>query len=221
MNAPADSSLPVDINAEAARRGRRRGRATTSPQAGRGAGRIERGRRRSAGERCAGSGARNTARRDGDLQAAPGERAGACRCGRAPGARRRSASHNDAGGSGDAHGRRARARRRNRRDRRRGDRGDRPDGDERARAMPLPPNFEGPLPRHLQPAAPVEANEVFAQVLSGEFDDQVAEEPEAEAESRASASSRPSPMRRSCTRCWRKPASVRAATWKRRSRTAA
>jgi 23S rRNA pseudouridine2605 synthase len=56
-------------------------------------------------------------------------------------------------------------RRRNRRDRRRG--GDR--GDERG-PRALPPNFEGPLPRHLQPAAPVEATEVFAQVLSGEFD---------------------------------------------------
>ena len=69
------------------------------------------------------------------------------------------------------------SRRRNRRDRRRGDRGDR--GDDRG-ARALPPNFEGPLPRHLQPAAPVEATEVFAQVLSGEFDTDVAEPPETE-----------------------------------------
>ena len=53
-------------------------------------------------------------------------------------------------------------RRRNRRDRRRGDRSER--GDDRG-PRALPPNFEGPLPRHLQPAAPVEATEVFAQVL--------------------------------------------------------
>jgi 23S rRNA pseudouridine2605 synthase len=70
-----------------------------------------------------------------------------------------------------------RSRRRNRRDRRRGDRGD---GDERGFARPLPANFEGPLPRHLQPAVPVEATEVFAQVVSGEFDTEVAEEPESE-----------------------------------------
>nr|HET7859292.1 pseudouridine synthase [Caldimonas sp.] len=61
-------------------------------------------------------------------------------------------------------------------DRRRG--GDRND-DRGPRA--LPPNFEGPLPRHLQPTEPVEATAVFAQVLSGEFDDAVAEAPEAEA----------------------------------------
>jgi 23S rRNA pseudouridine2605 synthase len=72
-----------------------------------------------------------------------------------------------------------RSRRRNRRDRRRG--GDR-DDDRPARALNLPPNFEGPLPRHLQPVVPVQAGEVFAQVLSGEFDDQVAEPAEVEAE---------------------------------------
>jgi 23S rRNA pseudouridine2605 synthase len=66
-------------------------------------------------------------------------------------------------------------RRRNRRDRRRG--GDRND-DRGPRAQPA--NFEGPLPRHLQVVDPVEATEVFAQVLSGEFDDAVAEAPEAE-----------------------------------------
>ena len=64
------------------------------------------------------------------------------------------------------------SRRRNRRDRRRG--GDRND-DRGPRALPA--NFEGPLPRHLQPVEPVEATEVFAQVLSGEFDDAVAEAP--------------------------------------------
>ena len=39
-------------------------------------------------------------------------------------------------------------------------------------AMPcaLPPNFEGPLPLHLQPVVPPEAGEVFAKVLAGEFD---------------------------------------------------
>ena len=70
-----------------------------------------------------------------------------------------------------------RSRRRNRRDRRRGsDRdGERPP----ARALNLPPNFEGPLPRHLQPVAPVEAGEVFALVMSGEFDEAVAEVEEA------------------------------------------
>ena len=40
------------------------------------------------------------------------------------------------------------------------------------RSLNLPPNFEGPLPRHLQPVVPVQAGEVFAQVLSGEFDDE-------------------------------------------------
>ncbi len=71
-----------------------------------------------------------------------------------------------------------RSRRRNRRDRRRGER----DDDRPARALNLPPNFEGPLPRHLQPVVPVQAGELFAQVLSGEFDDQVAEPAEVETE---------------------------------------
>ncbi|MEO8309787.1 MAG: pseudouridine synthase [Caldimonas sp.] len=99
-------------------------------------------------------------------------------------------SGGDAGtGSGDGNGEFGaapsgeRSRRRNRRDRRRGDRGERGEGaegrdDRFARALPA--NFEGPLPRHLQPADPVEATEVFAQVLSGEFDTEVAEEPETE-----------------------------------------
>ncbi|MGZ8261130.1 MAG: pseudouridine synthase, partial [Caldimonas sp.] len=99
----------------------------------------------------------------------------------------------DVGGDGDGNGGNddpggappagERSRRRNRRDRRRGDRGEGGEGrDERsfARPLALPANFEGPLPRHLQPVVPVEATEVFAQVLSGEFDNEVAEEPESE-----------------------------------------
>ncbi len=74
-----------------------------------------------------------------------------------------------------------RSRRRSRRDRRRSG-GDRDDERGPTRALNLPPNFEGPLPRHLQPVVPVEAGEVFAQVLSGEFDDAVAEVVEAEEE---------------------------------------
>ncbi|HSC62775.1 MAG TPA: pseudouridine synthase, partial [Caldimonas sp.] len=73
-----------------------------------------------------------------------------------------------------------RSRRRSRRDRRRGDRGDRGEGDDRGFPRRLPENFEGPLPRHLQPVVPVEATEVFAHVVSGEFDSEVAEEPETE-----------------------------------------
>ena len=43
--------------------------------------------------------------------------------------------------------------------------------------MPLPPNFEGPLPQQLQrPPAP-EAGEIFAHVMSGEFDTEVEPEP--------------------------------------------
>jgi 23S rRNA pseudouridine2605 synthase len=73
-------------------------------------------------------------------------------------------------GDGASQGERS-GRRRSRRDRRR----ERDRGDDRGRALALPPNFEGPLPRHLQPVAPPEATEVFAQVLSGEFDLEVAE----------------------------------------------
>ena len=59
-----------------------------------------------------------------------------------------------------------RGRRRGRRDRHRGE-----GGESRApRALPLPPNFEGPLPQQLQPPVPPEAGEIFAHVLSGEFD---------------------------------------------------
>ncbi|MEP7140829.1 MAG: S4 domain-containing protein, partial [Caldimonas sp.] len=83
-------------------------------------------------------------------------------------------------GDGEAPAFGERSRRRNRRERRRG--GDRDGERAPARALNLPPNFEGPLPRHLQPVepvAPVEAGEVFAQVLSGEFDEAVAEVEEA------------------------------------------
>jgi 23S rRNA pseudouridine2605 synthase len=67
-----------------------------------------------------------------------------------------------------------RSRRRGRRDRRR-DRGEGGDGAEdrgpaKRNALPLPPGFEGPLPLHLMPPVPVEAGEVFAHVVSGEFD---------------------------------------------------
>ena len=67
-----------------------------------------------------------------------------------------------------------RGRRRGRRDRRRGEPGEGGDGGNRPRnaapLLPLPPNFEGPMPRHLQPVVPAEAGEIFAKLLSGEFD---------------------------------------------------
>jgi 23S rRNA pseudouridine2605 synthase len=73
-------------------------------------------------------------------------------------------------------------RRRGRRDRHRGESGgagEGGDGPGRSRGgapmLSLPPNFEGPLPRHLQPVTPPEAGEVFAKLLSGEFDTEVAE----------------------------------------------
>ena len=80
------------------------------------------------------------------------------------------------GGSGPE-GRGERSRRRSRRDRRRGER-----GDESAPSpmRALPPNFEGPLPRHMHRAPPPEAGEIFAHVVSGEFDAE--SEPEAEVE---------------------------------------
>jgi len=83
----------------------------------------------------------------------------------------------DAGAEGP---RGERSRRRNRRDRR--GRGER--GDERGamREMVLPPNFEGPLPRHMHQLPAPEAGAVFAQVLSGDFD---AESVEAAAEAEA------------------------------------
>jgi 23S rRNA pseudouridine2605 synthase len=67
-----------------------------------------------------------------------------------------------------------RGRRRGRRDRHRGESGEGGDGGNRPRGgapmLPLPPNFEGPLPRHLQPVIAPEAGEVFAKLLSGQFD---------------------------------------------------
>src|SRR4029079_596994 len=86
----------------------------------------------------------------------------------------------DGAGLAGPHGERS-GRRRNRRDRRRGDRND----DRAPRA--LPPNFEGPLPLHWQRFNPVVPPEVFAQVLSGEFDDAVAEPVEAEAAEEATS----------------------------------
>jgi 23S rRNA pseudouridine2605 synthase len=61
-----------------------------------------------------------------------------------------------------------RGRRRGRRDRRRGEGGDL--AAPRGPAPALPPNFEGPLPLHLLRAPAPEAGEIFAHVLSGEFD---------------------------------------------------
>jgi 23S rRNA pseudouridine2605 synthase len=71
-----------------------------------------------------------------------------------------------------------RGRRRGRRDRRRGEGGDM--AGPRGQAMPLPPNFEGPLPLHLQPRVLPEAGEVFAHVMSGEFDTESEAPPEVE-----------------------------------------
>jgi len=76
----------------------------------------------------------------------------------------RAGGDDDAAGEGDGSGAggEGRSRRRNRRNRR--------GGEERAPAMSMPPNFEGPLPRHMHQPPPVEAGEVFAQVVSGTFD---------------------------------------------------
>jgi 23S rRNA pseudouridine2605 synthase len=66
-----------------------------------------------------------------------------------------------------------RGRRRGRRERRRGEAGEGGEGAQRPRAAPVqlqPPNFEGPLPRHLQPVEPPDSGEIFAKLLSGEFD---------------------------------------------------
>jgi 23S rRNA pseudouridine2605 synthase len=124
---------------------------------------------------------------------APGDGAG-----EAPSAAATAAGHDgerrdDGGDEQDAGGGEVRfgerSRRRNRRDRRRGER----DDDRPGRGLNLPPNFEGPLPRHLQPVVPVHAGEVFAQVMSGEFDDQVAEPVEAEAEEPAKRVLAPEP----------------------------
>ena len=85
---------------------------------------------------------------------------------------------NEGGDNGGPDGRGERSRRRSRRDRRRGDE-PRPQREARA----LPPNFEGPLPRHMHEPPPPEAGEIFAHVMSGEFDTE--SEPEAPAEAEA------------------------------------
>ena len=85
-----------------------------------------------------------------------------------------------------------RGRRRGRRDRNRGEGreggegGDANNRPRRAPMLPLPPNFEGPLPLHLQPVVPPEAGEVFAKLLSGDFDTEV----EAPVETEEAASKR-------------------------------
>ena len=83
-----------------------------------------------------------------------------------------------------------RARRRGRRDRHRGEAGEGGDGGTRPRGgapmLPLPPNFEGPMPRHLQPVIAPEAGEVFAKLLSGEFDTESEEAEAVETEEAAS-----------------------------------
>ena len=89
-------------------------------------------------------------------------------------------------GRGDGE-RSERSRRRGRRDRRRGEGGgEGGEGNRPRRALPLPPNFEGPLPLHLQPVQPPEAGEVFAKVLAGDFDS----EAEAPAETEEATSKR-------------------------------
>ena len=91
-------------------------------------------------------------------------------------------------GEGDRGGRR-----RGRRDRHRGESGGAGEGEGGpgrprggAPVLSLPPNFEGPLPRHLQPVVPPEAGEVFAKLLSGEFDTEVEATEEVETEEAAS-----------------------------------
>jgi len=193
MNAPADPSLPIAPAADAD---------GASPPA-EGAPAAPRRRRKPIASADTGSGPAEagvaTASAQGPGQTSgdeSGERSGRDDAGaRASGTdadggprddRNNGEDGSEAGGGGELGGAATsgeRSRRRNRRDRRRGDRGDRGEGgDDRgfARALPLPANFEGPLPRHLQPVVPVEATEVFAHVISGEFDTEVAEEPESE-----------------------------------------
>ncbi|MEO8921424.1 MAG: pseudouridine synthase, partial [Caldimonas sp.] len=78
----------------------------------------------------------------------------------------RPAQGDEAVRAGDDTPRGDRGRRRGRRDRHRGEGA----STGAARALPLPPNFEGPLPLQMQPSVPPEAGEIFAHVLSGEFD---------------------------------------------------
>lgn len=185
MNAPADPSLPVAPAADADSASSPSEGATAAPRRRRkppaadaGSAPAEAGAPMTAPEGSADPGAAARAGAEGGV-----DHAGADVGGNSGGDGNGGDGNGDPGGappSGE------RSRRRNRRDRRRGDRGDRGEGgegrDERsfARPLPLPANFEGPLPRQLQPVVPVEATEVFAQVLSGEFDNEVAEEPESE-----------------------------------------
>ena len=88
-------------------------------------------------------------------------------------------------GDGEGDGPRGdRSRRRGRRERRRGDKGADGGGSTPAHGVQLlPPEFEGPLPRHMHRAPPVDPGEVFAHVMSGDFDTEA--EPEAEVEGEA------------------------------------
>jgi 23S rRNA pseudouridine2605 synthase len=107
---------------------------------------------------------------DARTERTPGGDAGADATPRAD--RERSDGGDDRGEGERGEGERGeRSRRRGRRDRRRGEGGEGGgDGNRPRRALPLPANFEGPLPLHLQPVTPPEAGEVFAKVLAGEFD---------------------------------------------------
>ncbi|MDQ6627024.1 MAG: pseudouridine synthase [Pseudomonadota bacterium] len=85
-----------------------------------------------------------------------------------------SVAHGDASGVGEGDAPRGdRSRRRGRRERRRGDRGEGGEWAGSHGAPMLPPDFEGPLPRHLHRPPPVDPGEVFAQVMSGDFDVEV------------------------------------------------
>jgi 23S rRNA pseudouridine2605 synthase len=183
MNAPADSSLPIDSAVDGGDDAPSEG-LTKTPRRRRKPAPVDAGSSEPAGPAASGG----TFAEPGSSTAAVGpsgaEHSGAeHRGGEGGGAENGAIDARDGSGEGGALAG-ERSRRRNRRDRRRGDRGDRGEGSERGEergfARPLPPDFEGPLPRHLQPVVPVEATEVFAQVLSGEFDSEVAEEPESE-----------------------------------------
>ncbi len=83
-----------------------------------------------------------------------------------------------------------RGRRRGRRERRRGDKGDGGEPGEARTVQLLPPDFEGPLPRHMHRAPPVDPGELFAQVMSGGFDVEAEPEVEPEAETEEGATKR-------------------------------
>ena len=78
-----------------------------------------------------------------------------------------------------------RSRRRGRRERRRGDRGDGGEPGETHGVQLMPPDFEGPLPRHMHRPPPVDPGELFAHVMSGDFDATAEPEPEAEVDDTA------------------------------------